>query len=294
MNCTDKNQDSSAELRKMPSLDNTTYSRDTCVAAISNYYNLLTAMYLDPSLLAIPPAEGWPSINSHSLASLGKTDEVIELLRHLPYIKTPHDLRDEPETYLDTKFADWDSVAEGSYNEGELKVLSEGAGLCDNVPSHVVGLTFGGRNREVFLLDTKLGIVLWPECPGNIQYNTNSPWHQISDSAFDYAADNEAEWRADAAAWDVVTFFKMLEDELRELRVVPLSPRTLVCAGTSSPPGTEGMVQMVQGIFREHGWPDLKRYRKGDCLRGVKHALESQYPDETEWHSGDDEIAEAA
>ena len=34
----------------------------------------------------------------------------------------------------------------------------------------------------------------------------------------------------------------------------------------------------VQAIFREHGWPDLERFRKQECLRAVEAALQDKFP----------------
>jgi hypothetical protein len=62
------------------------------VEAVRDYYD-----FLANDLGAIPsncivdaPEEGWPSITQSSLAGLEKTDAVIELLRHLPYIEYSH------------------------------------------------------------------------------------------------------------------------------------------------------------------------------------------------------------
>jgi hypothetical protein len=41
----------------------------------------------------------------------------------------------------------------------------------------------------------------------------------------------------------------------------------------------EGMIPMVQGIYREHGWPSLEQYRKRECLEAVNAALKKWYPD---------------
>jgi hypothetical protein len=42
----------------------------------------------------------------------------------------------------------------------------------------------------------------------------------------------------------------------------------------------EGMLPTVQGIYRSHGWPDLARYQKRDCLAAVKAMLGERIPDE--------------
>lgn len=41
-------------------------------------------MYLDETTYELP-STGWPSITSDSMRPFDKTDEVVELLRHLPY-----------------------------------------------------------------------------------------------------------------------------------------------------------------------------------------------------------------
>jgi len=48
-------------------------------------------MYLRESDVIEPPEGGWPNITTDSLQDLGKTDEVISLLRHLPYIRAPRE-----------------------------------------------------------------------------------------------------------------------------------------------------------------------------------------------------------
>ena len=47
---------------------------------------------------------------------------------------------------------------------------------------------------------------------------------------------------------------------------------------TSYHPDDKGLILMLQDIYRSHGWPDLERYNKRDCLRDVKVALEKHYP----------------
>lgn len=60
------------------------YNRDEVVAAITEYYTFLTHLHFDPSELKTPPSTGWPQITSSRFAFLGKSDKVIDLLKHLP------------------------------------------------------------------------------------------------------------------------------------------------------------------------------------------------------------------
>lgn len=98
-----------------PDLYNITYSRETTIAAIKDYYEFLTKMcvrpacarsqsivqvypipktllitllylrYMDLGDIATPPEGGWPDMEH--IRELGKSDEVIELLRFLPYTR---------------------------------------------------------------------------------------------------------------------------------------------------------------------------------------------------------------
>lgn len=63
-----------------------TYSRDDVISSITSLYRSLP--HIDPSDIQSPPPGGWAQITSASLAAKGlhKTDEAVELLRHLPYI----------------------------------------------------------------------------------------------------------------------------------------------------------------------------------------------------------------
>lgn len=71
-----------------PRLKNpSTYNREQIVAAVTDFYQFLTTLpYVEPDDILYPPPEGWPQITENKFAFLNKTDEVIELLRHLPYL----------------------------------------------------------------------------------------------------------------------------------------------------------------------------------------------------------------
>jgi hypothetical protein len=263
----------------MPQLSEVTYSQDACVAAVRSYYDFLTKMYLKNSDVIEPPQEGWPSITTEILQDLGKTETVISLLRHLPYIRvSSEDDRDNAQGAPWCYFADWQLdahyVSLGHLNCESLKIHSEN--LIENVPPHVIGLTSGGRDNPVFLLDTELGIIHWPECVGEIRYNPSR--ELIEDDPYIYAPEDEAEWRADAPAWAIDDFFEVLKDQYRELCFVPTSPRIVLDTYTTLAVGTDGMIALLQDIYHEHGWPGLARYRKQECLQAVQKALEEQYP----------------
>ena len=283
----------------MPELSQISYSRDECVAAFRDYFDFLTKMYLKPSEVLIPPKGGWPEITADSLQSLGKTDTVIDLLRHLPYISGGGDPRYHAQGFPSCYFADWTAVARrlitgGSDQYNAYKIETEGH-YAENVPAHVVGLTIGGRDNVVFLLDTELGNVTWTECPTEVQMNPSR--EQIEDYAYEYAPPNEADtWRSESS-WAITDFFELLKDHFRELRFIPRGSREVFDVYTTYVPELEGMLEMLQGIYREHGWPDLDHYRKQECLEAVQMAMEDQYPDRADRRDDEGDVereAEAA
>lgn len=72
-------------------LSETTYSRSETITAFREYYQFLQTMYLSSSSVLQPPAGGWPEITVLNMRWMGKTDEVVALLRELPYIVRSND-----------------------------------------------------------------------------------------------------------------------------------------------------------------------------------------------------------
>ncbi|EFY86354.1 hypothetical protein MAC_07575 [Metarhizium acridum CQMa 102] len=209
-------------------LSEVTYSRDTTVAAVRDYYIFLTRMYLDKTLIKEPPKGGWPSITPESMRGLGKTNEVISLLRHLPYIDSPRS-DSGPNVLPDCMFADWkarveeqeDGFQHGSDASEVARMSSEGAGNYENVPSHVIGLTWDSEERYSFLLDTRLGIIHWVQCDHHLRYHSSRA--PIKDNAYDYAPEHEADTFRDAGTWAIPDFFQVLKEQYQNLSFLPQS-----------------------------------------------------------------------
>ncbi|KAI6086087.1 hypothetical protein F4821DRAFT_260380 [Hypoxylon rubiginosum] len=268
----------------MPELDEISYSRGATVDAVRDYYAFLTKMYLHEDSVMAPPEAGWPNITSADPAGLGKTDEVFDLLANLPYIRADGDTAHGA---ADCFFADWQSqiqsLAQGKTDCDELRIITEGAEFYQNAPPHVIGLAAGADN-PCFVLDTELGIVHWSECPGEIYHNPSR--EPVEDDPYEYAPEDEADWRNDAPAWAIADFFELLKDQFRELNFIPISPHTVISVFVQRGQRSEGMISMLREIYQEHGWPDLERYRKRECLEAVQKALEERYPDQADYHRG--------
>lgn len=71
------------------------YDRDQAIAALAEYYDFLTRLHVKSEDIRRPPSiEGLPEIIREHLSKLGKTDTVIDLLKHLLYVQ--NDYNDEP------------------------------------------------------------------------------------------------------------------------------------------------------------------------------------------------------
>ncbi|KAK5657991.1 hypothetical protein OQA88_2545 [Cercophora sp. LCS_1] len=288
------------------------HSRSATIAAVKSYYEFLTKLYLKDSQVIWPPAEGWPSItnvDSAVIAPLAKSDEVLSLLAHLPYI------HDDAEGAPGCVFADWQKLIgyltrpEGPSTADDLRIITEGGVFAPLAPAHVVGLTSGGRETPIMVLDTKYGIVHWDNCPSSIEdahyatavdYETLDEEHGDNgdedededddenddddddddgdEEPQDEQREQELEWRRDATAWSVPEFFEILKGQFIKLQWIPISHRAVVSADWSFAPNGEGLAAMLQNIYREHGWPDLANYRKEECLAAVRKAMEEHYP----------------
>lgn len=129
-------------------------------------------------------------------------------------------------------------------------------------------------------LDTKLGIILWKECPQKIadeQFKEDVIYDPEED---DEMSEEEASWRLDAQTRAIPDFFEVLKHQFEELYWIPISHHTVFTASEESElPGEEGMVAVLQGIYRQHGWPDLVAYRGFEYLEAVRKAMEEKCPD---------------
>ncbi|KAK2033112.1 hypothetical protein LX32DRAFT_660714 [Colletotrichum zoysiae] len=265
-----------------PKLDGISYSREECIAIIRDYYSFLTKMYLREEEVLHPPVGGWPSITPESMADLGKTDEVIFLLRHLSYVGRRNNYYEDPHGAAFCHFANWHlkslELQHGRITGDALRLTSEGADIYEDFPPEVICLTSGDPYNPVFLLDTELGIIYWHECPGEIK--DNPARQQVCDDPYNWAPENEADWRGGAGKWTVKDFFEILKDQFIALNFIPVdSSRVLdVYAQIGRNPPCDGWIERVQAIYRHHGWPDLENFRKNECLEVIKAALREEFP----------------
>ncbi|KAH6688894.1 hypothetical protein F5X68DRAFT_221564 [Plectosphaerella plurivora] len=282
----------------MPQLEDITYSREGTIAAVRGYYAFLTSMYLDEAQVIHPPPTGWPSIveaDPGFLRDFGKSDEVIHLLAHLPYLRSVDDsgYPRQADGAPDCELANWQDlfpplrpmeVTREPDAEG-LRIITEGPDLATVAPPHLFALTAGHRENYIMALDTQLGIVHWEEytCPQRIARGDARMGVDYEPDSDDDVPEGEADWRYSAPAWTVEDFFEVLKDQFKQLHWLPISPWTVRSADYTELHNTKGLTKMLQDIYRQHGWPDLAVYNKAECLKAVQKAVQKavaeNYPD---------------
>jgi hypothetical protein len=81
------------------------YDRDVVVNCIKRHYDLLVRMaYLDPDVVLHPPPEGWSDeqLVVDTLQERKRSERVIDLLRHMPYLSKNMDTVGKYEVYIET------------------------------------------------------------------------------------------------------------------------------------------------------------------------------------------------
>ncbi|KAH8692463.1 hypothetical protein GQ44DRAFT_635935 [Phaeosphaeriaceae sp. PMI808] len=251
------------------------YSQDECVAAIRDYYDFLTKMFMDPSYIIEPPEGGWPNITRETMQGLKKSEEIVSLLRSLPYVVgKPYSV---PDCLPGSSFCDWTSAADRlisgkTHPEGAL-ITSEGEEhrFGGKVPRNCVGIAGGMRDRDIIILDAGVGLIHWMKCPDH------------DDDSEDEDSDDGMmmEW---GPCWPVRYFFEMAKNHFRELNFIPMDSNDVIDIWTNGgmdcdKPVPKEVIELLQGIYRKHGWPNLGKYRKEECLAEIKQQLDEKYPE---------------
>ncbi|KAH0278070.1 hypothetical protein KCU91_g2749, partial [Aureobasidium melanogenum] len=265
----------------MPELNEVSYSREATIAAFRDYYQFLTEMFLPENRVEEPPAEGWSSITKEKLRLLDKDDEVVELMRHLPYISNDGLLAPHAE------IAHWPSLLDASaydqrpFDESdveETRVITDGLDW-ENVPSSAFGISCGD---DIFILDTQFGVVFWLDSPGEVL--ESAAREPITDDFYDCTPENEHEWRSNKA-WAIPDFFEVLKNRYRILKYLPFHERRIeewfdIYKEGDGPNGGRPILRSVRKIYQEQGWPDLSVYKKNECLDKIDKTIKDHFPAE--------------
>lgn len=104
------------------------YDRDQVIAAVTDYYNFLTRLHLDSEDIRRPPPEGWSQISEKRLSPLNKSEEVISLLKHLPYVQNDENF---------SPFLVWTLSGCNDYTGWDFQKAIEGGSTSSMMPEDI-------------------------------------------------------------------------------------------------------------------------------------------------------------
>ncbi|KAH8693506.1 hypothetical protein GQ44DRAFT_719517 [Phaeosphaeriaceae sp. PMI808] len=219
------------------------YNRDVVVNCIKRHYELLVKVaYFDPAEVRYPPDEGWSDeqLTVDVLRAFGRSEEVIDLLRHLPYIKQL-DGDDKDEVYFETRHLSylrdtWPFISL-SVEECQGKQLSDKLLMPRPAdwPAGFISLT-RYQHATWWIIDTAKGII-----------------HPIGQSYVEPPKDEP--WLLGSVSRDIQDYFDEIYNEIEALKMVPC-PKGENSWNRTIQPYTWDVGSVVSQTLRKHGWPD--------------------------------------
>ncbi|KAI4930782.1 uncharacterized protein J4E92_004614 [Alternaria infectoria] len=137
------------------------YDRDVVVSCIERHYDLLVRMaYLDSDTILRPPPEGWSDeqLAVDTLQEWKRSDRVIDLLRHLPYLSR-NMFDDKHEVYIVTEACNYlrnYGWLKDEYKKDAIRYMSP-CGEEEEIPAGMIPLS-QGNEATVWMIDTDQGM----------------------------------------------------------------------------------------------------------------------------------------
>ena len=212
--------------------------RDELVSELTSFYEFLVGLHLPADVLKRPPPGGWPGITQERLGFLNKDDDVIDVLRHIPYI-TRDDHLERIEIHRELVCNDYT----GAYFETS-GIKYRNATISEPLSDDSVDSSIATLARP-------------PESDGYfLTYNTAE--HTVD--MFDEVVGKSEYFGG------VKEFFEMLKNEYRELSAVPVKLDRVILASDNK----HRDFAQLQALYRRYGWPMeplREESAKKDCLR---------------------------
>ncbi|KAI4706432.1 hypothetical protein J4E89_008848 [Alternaria sp. Ai002NY15] len=191
------------------------------ITLLTDHYEFCNRVFWDNSVVTKAPKNGWPSITQSTMANLNKTDAVIDLLRHMPYVDfvEPDKAYGKHVIMKNTRIQDYHSDAmQKRIRDGDLEYYVEPIG--DPLPPSCI--SFGnsnGRNGYNLVINTADGYVYWGDPSG--QHDEPAP--ELNAVVQErYAGDENERWRESFNVYRPREFFALCKQRFRELRWIGL------------------------------------------------------------------------
>ncbi|KAI8299822.1 hypothetical protein K4K59_001914 [Colletotrichum sp. SAR11_240] len=266
------------------------YSHEATVAAIKSYYEFIDRMHPNETALEYPPANGWPQITQESFASLGKTHDVIELLRHIPYFADDEIeilASTKPRSFIDPQLCEMiHEASERLRSKLALEETGNQSKIQENItededgfPCSMILLAIGEEYGFKVYLDTTFGLIIltmnggnFPNCEPKIKGDMSNPYidwdaveaqHQrrLEGSVDEEDDENDVgqnDWRTTKSqAFRIDSFFDMCREQWRLMNFMPMleDPGRVAMLEHANPSEDE---VVRQNILKAVGWPGLE------------------------------------
>ena len=248
------------------------YTRDELVDMFTDFYSFLTKMHIGipRDALQIPPPGGWPNLTPEKCRAWGKTDFVVNLLAHMPYIKSGD--RDYDYIHFKSNLIDWSSVPDDGWGEDWLRHIEITASSefvnpdgtkADRVPPHIVSLATGYESggRDI-LLDTEAGELIVEEirCGLDFQDDVHDALVHIKDLYLNLHL-------------IIVPGVEAIErsGSIKDIPITEL-PDPMAQRPEENYWPTETDIRWLRHIFRTHDWPS-ENWRKEEAAQAVEAYL---------------------
>ncbi|KFY86154.1 hypothetical protein V500_07827 [Pseudogymnoascus sp. VKM F-4518 (FW-2643)] len=245
------------------------------VAPIASFYaTLSTFPYLPASDILTPPASGWPDAD---FRKLGKTDLVVDVLRHLPYVRVDAG-REWRLGYDDTKPLTYVRApgAEGEVYMAACKLEGLGEGAAhealwegrlephgQKLDAHVVALTDGWMYGAWLLLDTEAGTIRDFSLLGGRSSAVKCPQED---------RDAGLVWKHFPAT-PVKEFFTDWEGKYKSFEWMPVQDKGGGQSGEIFSQAKLGVASKepaeLRKIFKDHGWGSAN-FQKEECRKALR------------------------
>ncbi|KAL9113308.1 MAG: hypothetical protein Q9227_002643 [Pyrenula ochraceoflavens] len=245
------------------------YSRDETVAAVTDFYEFLTRIHIPPTAIKYPPPGGWPELTREDLTFLNKNDDVIDLIRHLPFIKRD-DYYDPYEIYEQTTVVDFTGkllrkeAASKPHNSDLFEPLEE----ISTVPSHVLTLatTSGTRDGHFVFIDTSRGTGTICDFQDGPEPTALSLPKDEDAEENDHGEVCREEWRHHLT-YNVHDFFELLkESTFSDVETPQVATNEREVRFERDFDGST--MDRLKQIYNEHAWL-TEDYQREECMQKV-------------------------
>ncbi|KAI1080830.1 hypothetical protein F5B20DRAFT_95990 [Whalleya microplaca] len=231
------------------------YSQAETVATLTDFYQCLSKLpWVELDDILYPPEEGWPNITNETFGFLAKNEDVISLLRHLPYIRQDGQGKGEQYVIAHNTFpCDYrrDYFRNPSFGNLTPWDVPE-TGDRDGFPPWVVPLAYGKNHGDYLMFDTTDGTVTRYQVTGGgypPEYAADDPrsWRNECEPGSEPLAELLSKWKAKHESLEWIGFTRAGWPHIWD-------------------DGDEELAEL-QEIIQSHGWPD--GFKRDECKRAL-------------------------